>query len=79
VPSSPPAPPPAPEVVALSGADDGQPPMSAVLGCVNYETGMIFSQQADGLIGLGNAHRALPWQVGGGEGLAGAAAAVAPG
>jgi hypothetical protein len=53
--------------------------MSAVLGCVNYETGMIFSQQADGLIGLGNAHRALPWQVGGGEGLAGAAAAVAPG
>ncbi|GBF92869.1 eukaryotic aspartyl protease [Raphidocelis subcapitata] len=50
------------EVVALSPRPDPSP-MTAVIGCINQETGMIYSQKADGLIGLGNAARALPWQL----------------
>ncbi|KAI8471379.1 MAG: aspartic peptidase domain-containing protein [Monoraphidium minutum] len=49
------------DVVNLPGADGA--PLQAVVGCVNYETGMIYSQKADGLIGLGNAPRAFPQQI----------------
>jgi len=53
-------------VVSLAGATvapASAKPMSAVVGCINYETNMIYAQRADGLIGLGNAPRALPAQV----------------
>jgi hypothetical protein len=36
----------------------------AAVGCVQEETGQMYSQQADGLMGLGNSRRSLPAQVG---------------
>ena len=49
------------DTVRLPGS--GAPALEAVVGCAEYESGMIYGQRADGLLGLGNSKRSLPAQV----------------
>lgn len=42
---------------------DAQAPVKLVFGCESSETGMIYSQQADGIMGMGNNNNALQSQV----------------
>ena len=42
---------------------DGGPPVGLVFGCETRETGEIYNQEADGILGLGNAPVSLINQV----------------
>jgi Xylanase inhibitor N-terminal len=42
---------------------DGGAPLPLVFGCEDKETGAIYKQRADGVLGMGNAANALPQQV----------------
>lgn len=42
---------------------DNQPPVNVVFGCVNGETGELYRQMADGLVGMGNSANAFHSQV----------------
>lgn len=52
---------------------DGGPPMDVTFGCAVKESGEIFRQAADGIMGLGNNANALHSQVGSGGVWGGAA------
>jgi hypothetical protein len=45
------------------GFPDGQPPVRMVFGCENGETGEIYRQKADGIMGMGNNNNAFQSQV----------------
>ncbi len=47
------------------GFPDGLPPVRLVFGCENGETGEIYRQMADGIMGMGNNHNAFQSQVSG--------------
>ncbi|GIL85438.1 hypothetical protein Vretimale_10621 [Volvox reticuliferus] len=45
------------------GFPDAQPPVRMVFGCENGETGEIYRQMADGIMGMGNNHNAFQSQL----------------
>ena len=49
------------DLVRLS---DGGPAAGVVFGCETQETGEIYNQEADGIMGLGNSPVSIPNQVG---------------